>query len=232
MPVAIPLITAAASIGGAAISASGQKSAQKRGAGIQQQGLNALYEAQGDTVNSAGYQNFAELINAFSKNPRTYSDADLAGLKARYAEDAVVGARANQGAAWERAGAQGAYRDGSTRRTEGRIAQRLGSDIAQGNRSVDQMAAQDRVASLAQLGALLQGMFNLRMGPASAIANTSVGVGSNIAGYGASPFGDVLKGIGTLGASGALGSLFGGGGAGGGSSGSGIVPVAGMRGGF
>lgn len=226
MPVAIPLITAAASVGGAALSASAQKGAQKRGANIQQQGLDQLYSAQGELVGGDAYQNFANLINAFSQNPRTYSQSDLAGLKARYAEDAVGGARANQSAAWERAGAKGAYRDGSTRRYESSMAQRLGSDIAQGNRNVDQMAAQDRVASMAQLGSLLQGLFNLRMGPASAIANTSVGVGSNIAGYGASPFGDVLKGIGTLGAAGGF-DFLGGSGSGGGSGG--YIP--GLRGG-
>jgi hypothetical protein len=150
-------------------------------------------------LGSDPYKSFTALLTQFARQPNTYSPSDLAGMKARFAEDAVGSATATQGAAWERAGAQGAYRDGSTRRTEGRIAQRLGSDIAQGNRSVDQMAAQDRAESLARLGSLLQGFFNLRTGPAQAYANAAIGVGSNVAGYNASPFGDALKGAGALG---------------------------------
>lgn len=190
--------SAVGAIGGSLIAANASKSAQKKGASIQQQGLDALQGASDDLLGSDPYKSFTALLSRFAQQPNTYSPSDLAGLKARYAEDAVGGARAAQGAAWERAGAQGAYRDGSTRRTEGRIAQRLGSDIAQGNRAVDQMAAQDRAASLAQLGSLLQGFFNLRAGPAQAYANAAIGVGSNVAGYNASPFGDALKGAGAL----------------------------------
>lgn len=186
------------SVGGALISSGAQKSAQKKGLGIQQQGLAALDTASQDLLEGDPYQQFTAMLSRFAQRPETFSQSDLAGLKARYAEDAVGGAQAAQGAAWERAGAQGAYRDSSTRATERDIALRQGSMIAQGNRTVDEMAARQRSADIAQFGSLLQGLFNLRMGPAQSYANAAIGVGSNAANYGASPFGDALKGAGAL----------------------------------
>lgn len=145
--------------------------------------------------NSAELANLLNAVRGFAKDPLTYSPEQIALSKARYAEDAVGSARATQGAAWERAGAQGAYRDGSTRRTEGRIAQRLGSDIAQGNRMVDEKARQTRAADLSQLGAIISAVQQMRMQPLMAEAQARLGAPVTQQG---NPFGELLQGIGVL----------------------------------
>lgn len=196
---AIAIGTTVASVGGALISSSAQSSAQKKGLSTQNRGLDALESAQNDTVGSDAFKNFMDAITAFSKNPNTYTPEAIAGIKGRLGDAAVTGAQNTQNAAWERAGAQGAYRDSSTRANEARVAQGLGGQLADISRSTDEMAAKQRIIDMATLGSLLQGAFNLREAPAQAFANAAIGVGSNQASYNASPFGDALKGLGTIG---------------------------------
>lgn len=199
MPVALPLITAATAVGGSVLSANAAKGAQKRASNTQAQGIGVLQQAQDDTVGSDAYAGFMEAFTRFAQNPQTYSPEDIAGIKGRAGDAAVTGAQNFQNAAWERAGAQGAYRDSSTRAGEARVGQQLGGQLADISRNTDQMAALQRVQDLAQLGSLLQGFFNLRQGPSNALANAYIGVGNQQANYNASPFGDALKGLGTIG---------------------------------
>lgn len=166
------------------------------------------------------------LLQGFSEDPFTYSPEFSENLKARYAEDAQSGAKAAIGQAWERAGAQGAYRDSSTRQNERNIGLRLGSDIAQGNRNVDEQARKSRATDITQLGALISALQGLRMGPIQAEASARLGAPVTQQG---NPFGSLLQGLGTIGAAigtspqkggGTLwGNLFSGGGGGGGSPG-------------
>lgn len=134
-------------------------------------------------------------VQQYAQDPQTYSPEFSANLKARYAEDAQTGAKAAIGQAWERAGAQGAYRDASTRANERNIGLRLGSDIAQGNRSVDEQARKSRTTDLAQLGSLIGAMQQLRMAPIQAEASARLGAPVT---QQTNPFGSLLQGLGTL----------------------------------
>jgi len=145
--------------------------------------------------NSPELANLMAQIQRFAQDPMTYSPEQIALSKARFAEDAVGSAKATQGAAWERAGAQGAYREGATRRNEGRIAQRLGTDIAQGNRQVDETARRTRSADLTQLGALLAAVNQMRLQPLMAEAQARLGAPVTQQG---NPFGELLQGVGLL----------------------------------
>lgn len=193
------VIAAGGAIGGAVISANAAEDAQNRGMGLQQQGLNALGASQKDLLGSAPYMSFVDLMTQFSKQPQTFGPGDLESIKARATGEAHQGARNTTMAAWERAGATGSYRDGSTRAVEGRIGQQLGGRLGDISRQVDEMGARQRYTDLAQFGSLLQNLFQLRQGPAQAFSNAAIGVGSEQAGYNASPAGDALKGVGTIG---------------------------------
>lgn len=192
-------VTAVGSIGGALAQGSATKKAQNRGASLQNQGLDALQSAQNDLLGSDPYKAFTSLLSQFSTNPNTYTPELIASIKGRASDAAQQGYGEAMNAAWDRAGAQGAYRDGSTRAGESRLGQQLGGRLADISRQVDEDAAKQRIADLAQFGSLLQGFFNLRSGPAQAYANAAIGVGTQQANYNASPFGDAAKGIGTLG---------------------------------
>lgn len=161
-------------------------------------------------------------VQQYAQDPSTYSPEFTANLKARYAEDAQQGAKAAIGQAWERAGAQGAYRDSSTRANERNIGLRLGSDIAQSNRTVDEQARKSRASDVAQLGSLISALQQLRMAPIQAEASARLGAPVTQQG---NPFGSLLQGLGTVAAAvgtapqkggGSLwGNLFSGGGSGG-----------------
>ena len=136
-----------------------------------------------------------QALGNFSGDYQTYTPEFTAGLKARYAEDSQNGARNAIGQAWERSGAQGAYRDGSTRVAERNIGLRLGSDIAQGNRSVDEQARKSRSTDLATLGSLISALQSLRMGPIQAEASARLGAPVTQQG---NAFGALLQGLGTV----------------------------------
>lgn len=165
-------------------------------------------------------------VQQYAQDPQTYTPEFTEGLKARYAEDAQRGAKGAIGQAWERAGAQGAYRDSSTRATERNIGLRLGSDIAQNNRAVDEQARKSRTTDVAQLGSLIGALQQLRLAPIQAEASARLGAPVTQQG---NPFGSLLQGLGTLSAAlgtapqkggGSLwGNMFSGGGGGGGGSG-------------
>lgn len=199
--ITLAVATVGSAVAGSVIQGNATAKAQKKGAALQQSGLDALTRAEDETVGSDAYKAFTEMLTRLGQNPQTYSPADVANMKTRAAEEAFGEARSYQNAAWERAGAQGAYRDSSTRAGEARIGQALGGRLADINRQVDQDVARQRIADIAQFGSLLQGFFNLRQRSAESFANAAIGAGTQQAGYNASPFGDALKGIGLIGTS-------------------------------
>ncbi len=145
--------------------------------------------------NSPELANLIAQVQRFSQDPMTYSPEFTANLKARYAEDSQSAYRGALAGTRERAGAKGMYRDGSTRGEERRLGQRLGSDIAQGNRSVDEMARKSRSADLTQLGSILSALTQMRMQPLMAETSARLGVQPTQQG---NPFGELLQGIGVL----------------------------------
>lgn len=179
--------------------------------------------------NSPELANLMAAIGRYGQDPMTYSPEFVASQKARLAEDAVGGAKAATGQAWERAGAKGAYRDSSTRAAERNIGLRQGAMIAQGNRDVDAQARSTRAADLSQFGAILSALTNMRMQPL--LAETSARLGAPVTQQG-NPFGNLLEGIGTIstalgtarqsGGGTAWGNLMGGGGASGGQNAQGM----------
>lgn len=205
---AVPLIGAAASIGGALISSNSQKKAQNKAGGRIDAAVGELEGAKNDTLGGDAYKQFQNLVSSYAANPYTYSPEDIASFKANAAGSIQEASRGNINDLYTRAGARGGVRDSSTGAGVARESQRLGVGLAQSGRSIDQMAAQQRIADIAQLGQILQGFFNLRSAPSQAIAQAQLNAAPTTASFSANPFGDVLRGVGSMGASGQLGDLF------------------------
>lgn len=186
------------SIAGSIIQGNETEQAQNKAGNYQDAGLAALESSQKDLLGGAPYLAFQKMLADLGQQPFTYGPGDLESIKARMTDEAQIGARNFQNAAWERAGARGGYRDASTRRGETRLAVELGGRLADANRQVDELGRRTRQEDIVRFGQLLQGLFQLRQGPAQAFSNASIGVGTQQAGYDASGAADSLKGLGTL----------------------------------
>lgn len=191
-------IAAVGSIGGSIISGSKTASQQRKASNLAGNAVDELKGVRDDFLASDPYKAFTALLSQYAQDPYTFDATDVANMKARAANEVHQGARNATMTAWERAGAVGGYRDGSTRAVEGRIGQQVGARLGDISRQIDTDAARQRIDDIARFGSLLQGYLQLRSAPSQNLANAYQGVAQQIAGYNASPFGDALKGVGTL----------------------------------
>ena len=131
--------------------------------------------------------------------PYTFTPEVIAGMKARAREGAQTDYEGALGSSLERAGAAGAYRSGSTRGMEQRLAQGLGSTVANLNRDIDTQAALQRPVDISNaLNSFLPTLAAQFQFPRD-IANTYAGAASNPIWNQPSPFAQLLGGIGGVG---------------------------------
>lgn len=199
MPLAIPIAAVASSVVGGTLASKSQAKAQKRAGAQIEDAVNELSGAKDSVTSSPAYASFQSLFNNFAQNPETFSPTLLEEIKARQANALRDTYTNNLGDLWNRAGASGSYRDSSTRGAEGVLTQQLGGQLADMNRGVDVMAAQQRPQDVSQLLGMLQAFSGLQGSLSQPIANARLGAASQMANFTANPLADLLKGVGSIG---------------------------------
>lgn len=142
-----------------------------------------------------------QLTGTYLDDPYSFTPEALADLETQLTNTANEIYRSNLGQSLEQAGSVGAYRSGSTRNTEEQLARGLGSQVAEGMRSLRAQAAFQRPADITNaLNAgmpIVQAPLQFRRD----IANIYSGASTNPVWSQPSPFASALGGVGSLGGS-------------------------------
>jgi hypothetical protein len=152
-------------------------------------------------LNNPFFQQMQQLLGGYLDDPYSMSPEDLANLETQLTNTANETYRNNLGQSLEQAGSVGAYRSGSTRNTEEKLARGLGSQVSEGMRSLRAQAAFQRPADISNALNAGMGMVSAPLQWNRDIANIYAGQATNPVYSQPSPFAQALGGIGSLGGS-------------------------------
>ena len=142
-----------------------------------------------------------QLAQSLGANPQTLTPEVVAQIKGNSIDQAQRSYSGNLGAGLERAGAAGAYRDGSTRLMERDMATDLAGQIGNINRQTDIQAALQRPQDIAFASNVLNSNLMNRYTFDRDIANVYSGAATNPIWQQPSPTSSALGGIGGIGGS-------------------------------
>lgn len=182
---------------------SGERTAKK----YTGQAVNTLTSARTDMLSNPLFLLGQQLATQVGQNPLSLSPDTVRGIKNNAIESEYDTYRGALGSGLERAGAAGAYRDGSTRMMERDLATDLSSSIGNINRGVDIQAAMQRNQDLANAATVTSGAVGQRYAFDRDIANVLGGAATNPAFSQPSPKSNALGGLGGIGGA-VLGSGF------------------------
>jgi hypothetical protein len=136
-----------------------------------------------------------------AEQPLSLGPEQVELAKANQFNAAQEGAHGQLNQAWDRAGAAGSFRSGSTRQDEQRVSQGLGSQLASISRGIDLQAALQRPQDIALANNVANQALQLRYQPERDIANAWLGVSGNPIWAQPSPLTSALGGVGAFGGS-------------------------------
>jgi hypothetical protein len=159
-------------------------------------GVNTLKDAYSQFLEDPLFMRQRGIVQNRLDQPFTFDASTVAGMKAGANEQAQGAYQGALGQSLERAGAAGGYRGGAQRGSERRLAQGLGSTVANLNREIDTQAALQKGVDVQNASTLGSGLLTSQYQFPRDIANIWAGAATNPTLLQPSPFAQLMSGVG------------------------------------